>query len=52
METGVRSVWEALKYCIRQRLSRVHMDTESLILKNMIVKNGKLPWEFAERQIS
>ncbi|KAH0651617.1 hypothetical protein KY285_031747 [Solanum tuberosum] len=49
MEAEVRAVWEALKYCISQRMSNVHMDTDSLILKNMIVKNWKIPWEFAEK---
>lgn len=43
MKAEVRAVWEALSYCIRQNLTYVQLKTDSLVLKNMLVRNWIIP---------
>ncbi|KAH0679660.1 hypothetical protein KY284_020745 [Solanum tuberosum] len=49
MEAEVRAMWEALTFCIRQRYNFIQLETDSLAVKNMIVKNWRIPWSISER---
>lgn len=49
MKAEVRAVWEALSYCIRQNLTYVQLKTDSLVLKNMLVRNWIIPWNIVEK---
>ncbi|KAK4724387.1 hypothetical protein R3W88_027166 [Solanum pinnatisectum] len=48
MEAEEKTVLEALKYCIRKKLNQVQLETDSLVLKNIINKNWRIPWELVE----
>ncbi|KAH0712341.1 hypothetical protein KY285_007894 [Solanum tuberosum] len=48
MEAEAKAVLEALKYCIRKKLNQVQLETDSLVLKNMISRNWRIPWELVE----
>ena len=50
MEAEVRDVWDAFKYCISHKMYTIHVDTYLLILKDLIVMNWKIPWEFAKQR--
>ena len=49
MEAEVTATWEALKYCISQGMNNFHVNKNLFILKNIISKNQKIKWEFAEQ---
>ncbi|WMV24639.1 hypothetical protein MTR67_018024 [Solanum verrucosum] len=48
MEAEAKALWEALQYCIRSQLNNIQLETDSLVLKNMIYRNWRIPWELAE----
>ena len=43
-------MWDAFKYCISHKMNIIHVDTDLLILKDIIVMNWKIPWEFAKQR--
>ncbi|KAK4729596.1 hypothetical protein R3W88_022584 [Solanum pinnatisectum] len=40
IEAEVREIWEALLYCRRKGLNQVQLETDSLMAKNMVTRNG------------
>ncbi|KAK4736468.1 hypothetical protein R3W88_000165 [Solanum pinnatisectum] len=48
MEAEAKAILEALKYCIRKKLNQVQLETDSLVLKNIINRNWRIPWELVE----
>ncbi|KAH0722533.1 hypothetical protein KY290_005185 [Solanum tuberosum] len=43
------AIWKALQYCLSQGFEQVSLETNSLTLKNILVRNWKTPWELVER---
>ena len=50
MEGEVRDVWDDFKYCISYKINTIHVDTNLLILKDVIMMNWKIPWDFAKQR--
>ena len=50
MEVEVRAVWDAFKYCISHKMNTIQVDIDLFILKDTIVMNWKIPWEFAKQR--
>lgn len=48
MDAEAKAVLEALKYCIRKKLNPVQLETDSLVLKNTINRNCRIPWDLVE----
>lgn len=49
MEAEIIAMWNALKYCKRQGISNIILETDSLSLKNMIMRDWKIPWSLTEK---
>lgn len=48
MEAEIVEVEEALKYCNVKGISHIILETDSLSLRNMILKEWKIPWNVVE----
>uniref|UniRef100_M1AL57 RNase H family protein n=1 Tax=Solanum tuberosum TaxID=4113 RepID=M1AL57_SOLTU len=49
MEAEVHAIWKGLQFCLRQVFVQVRLETDSLVLKNMIIRNWRIPWELVEK---
>jgi len=49
MDAESMAIWKALQYCLSQGFQQVSLETDSLTLKNILVRNWKTPWELVER---
>lgn len=49
LEAEVTAVWKALMYCRQQGVTKVQVEIDSLILKNMIQRIWKIPWVIANK---
>ncbi|KAK6777990.1 hypothetical protein RDI58_024708 [Solanum bulbocastanum] len=49
IEAEIIAMWNALKYCKRQGINNIILETDSLSLKNMIMRDWKIPWSLTEK---
>ncbi|KAH0693326.1 hypothetical protein KY290_021507 [Solanum tuberosum] len=49
MEAEAIALWKALQFCLGNGFQKVILETDSLSLKNMLIRNWRIPWEIAER---
>lgn len=48
IEAEARAIHEAIKYCQSQNIQNVSIETDSLVVKNIIKEAWKIPWQIAE----
>lgn len=48
MEAEDKAVYQALNFCINNGLTNVQLQTDSLVLKQMVTKKWKIPWDMIE----
>lgn len=48
MEAEAKVVCQALSFCINKGITNVQMQSDSLVLKQMLIKDQKVPWDMVE----
>lgn len=49
MEAEAMAICKALQYCKINGFQQVKVETDSPFLRNMLIKNWRIPWEIIER---
>ncbi|KAK6780293.1 hypothetical protein RDI58_022477 [Solanum bulbocastanum] len=49
IQAELMAMWSALHYYLRHDFHYVNLETDSLVLKNMIIRNWRIPWDLVER---
>ncbi|KAH0752083.1 hypothetical protein KY285_005231 [Solanum tuberosum] len=49
MEVEIMGVLKAMQYCETDNFQKIILETDSLTLKNMLLKQWKIPWSYAEK---
>ncbi|KAH0661911.1 hypothetical protein KY284_026842 [Solanum tuberosum] len=49
MDAEIMGVWKALRYCEIKNIQNIILEIDSLVLKNMITNQWRIPWAYAEK---
>ncbi|KAK4711086.1 hypothetical protein R3W88_005599 [Solanum pinnatisectum] len=49
VEAEMKAILEALKYCVSKEVRRLVIESDSLLMVNIINKTWRVPWELAEQ---
>lgn len=49
IEAEIHAIWKGLQFCLSQAFVQVRLETNYLVLKNMIIRNWRIPWELVEK---
>lgn len=49
IKAKVMGAWKAVHYCISQRFNDIVLETDSLTIKNILLKLWKIPWKHADK---
>jgi len=49
MDAEIMGVWKALRYCEIKNIQNIILEMDSLVLKNMITNQWRIPWAYAEK---